>query len=68
VVTRAEQGCQIFLDTIYQNGGEIYQIALNYQNSHNMYQLDVVHTKWPKIYQPIHSKDLQNLPKLGFLV
>jgi hypothetical protein len=57
-----EQGCQIFLDTIYQNGDNI-------TNVHNIY------TKWPKIkanghkiYQMvmkdtkiIHSKAFQNI-------
>jgi hypothetical protein len=29
--TRSEQGCQIFLDTIYQNGGKYTKLPLNYQ-------------------------------------
>jgi hypothetical protein len=32
-------GCQIFLDTIYQKRGKIYQIANKLPNGHNTYQI-----------------------------
>jgi hypothetical protein len=31
-----EQGCQIFVDTIDQNGGKIYQIATKLPNDHKI--------------------------------
>jgi hypothetical protein len=47
-----DQGCQIFLETIYQNSGKCTRLALNYQ-------MTIKYTKWPlyianshKIYQP----------------
>jgi hypothetical protein len=36
-----ENGCQIFLDTIYQNVGECTKLQLNKQNGRNMYQMSV---------------------------
>jgi hypothetical protein len=41
------QGCQIFLDTIYQNVGEIYHVATKLPNGHNIYELAVLYSKWP---------------------
>jgi hypothetical protein len=38
-----EQGCQIFLDTIYQNG-EIYTRV---PNGHKIYQKAVKFSNWP---------------------
>jgi hypothetical protein len=49
VCEAAEQGCQIFLGTKYQNW-EITKIAklpLNYKNVLKMYQKAVKYTKWP---------------------
>jgi hypothetical protein len=43
-----EQGCQIFLDTIYQNGGKYTQLPLNYQNCHKIYHMAAIHSKRPK--------------------
>jgi hypothetical protein len=34
-----DQGCQIFIDTIYQNGGKCTRLPLNYQ-------MTIKHTKW----------------------
>jgi hypothetical protein len=40
------QGCQIFLDTIYQKRGSIYQITTKVPNGHKVYQMAVVkHSK-----------------------
>jgi hypothetical protein len=48
------QGCQIFLDTIYQKRRKIYQMAIkltkwpqNLPNGHKTYQMDIKYTKWP---------------------
>jgi hypothetical protein len=41
------QGCQIFLDTIYQNGGK-YHFATKLLNGYNMYQMAVIYSKCPK--------------------
>jgi hypothetical protein len=62
------QGCQIFLDTMYQNVikdtklPQHYQMALNIPNDRKLFQMTI---KYTSIFQ---SKALQNLPKLGFLV
>jgi hypothetical protein len=65
----SEQGCQIFLIQ-YTKTGEIYQIATKLQDGHKMYQMAVIHIvqmviEYTKIF---HSKSLQNLPEMGFLV
>jgi hypothetical protein len=39
-------GCQIFLDTIYQNG-DIYQITKEVPNTPKVYQMVVKFSKWP---------------------
>jgi hypothetical protein len=67
---KPKQGCQIFLDTIYQSGGKIYQITAKSPNGHNMYPIAVIYifhmaTEYTNVF---HSKALQNLPKFGFLV
>jgi hypothetical protein len=56
--TRRTQGCQIFLDTIYQN-------VPNYHNITKWPKKFQVTIKYTNIF---HCKALQNLPKLGFLV
>jgi hypothetical protein len=68
-VRRFHEGCQIFLDTIYQNEGKYaklqqhYQMAITYiPNDEKILQMTI---KYTSIF---HSKALQNLPKLGFLV
>jgi hypothetical protein len=59
------QGCQIFLDTMYK----IYQIYTKLRNSPKIYQMAVIYSKWPwNCTNIFHSKALQNLPKLGYLV
>jgi hypothetical protein len=35
-----EQGCQIFLDTMYQNGGKYTKLLLTYQTA-------ITYAKWP---------------------
>jgi hypothetical protein len=34
------QGCQIFLDAMYQNGGKYIKLPLNYQ-------MAMINTRWP---------------------
>jgi hypothetical protein len=65
---RRSQGCQIFLDTIYHNGGEYTKLQLN----HNM---AIKCNKWPfyvsndhRVYLPFTFQGPPELPKLGFLV
>jgi hypothetical protein len=62
--------------------GKIHQITTTLPNCHKMYQMTEKYSKWPNnipndhtIFQMtiqytsiFHSKALQNLPKLGFLV
>jgi hypothetical protein len=41
------QGCQILLDTIYQNGGKYTKLPLNYHIAiPRMYQMAVIYSKW----------------------
>jgi hypothetical protein len=63
------QGCQIFHGTWYQNRKKMYQISTkctkwsqNIPNVRKMFQMEI---KYSNIF---HSKVLQNLSKLGFLV
>jgi hypothetical protein len=64
--TCTRQGCQIFLDTIYQNMGKYTKLP-------QLYQIALEFTKWPQTFQIFikytnifHSKALQNLSKSGF--
>jgi hypothetical protein len=41
------QGCQIFLDTIYQNG-ENNQLATKLPNGHTLYLMAIIHSIRPK--------------------
>jgi hypothetical protein len=41
------QGCQIFLHTIYQNGGNFATKLPKLPNGHKIYQMAVVYSKWP---------------------
>jgi hypothetical protein len=62
------QGCQIFLDTMYQSG-EKHQITTKLPNGHKIYQNGLkifqLAIKYTNIF---HTKALQNLSNLGFLV
>jgi hypothetical protein len=42
-----DQGCQIFLDPIYQNGENIYQMTTTLPNVHKIYQMSVKYSKLP---------------------
>jgi hypothetical protein len=57
-----EHGCQIFLGTIYQNWGKLYQITSKLPNDHYHCKMVIEYTNL------FHFQPLQNLPKLGFLV
>jgi hypothetical protein len=75
-----KQGCQIFLDTIHQNGGKIYQIATKLPNGHNIHipngrnifqiAIEITNLFYSKALQNLHKSGFfgQNLPKSGFLV
>jgi hypothetical protein len=64
----AEQGCQIFLDTTYQNGGKIYQMTAKYTkwtyNISNGRKIDPIIIK----YTFSIARPSKIYPKLGFLV
>jgi hypothetical protein len=76
-LSNLEQGCQIFLGTIYQNGG-----GGTIPNNQKIYRMATKYTKWPQnipnarkitkwtYYLPTSSIAIpwKNLPKLGFLV
>jgi hypothetical protein len=62
-------GCQIFLGPNVPKWEKIYQMTTNYTklpyivpNGHKILQMIITH------HNIFHSKDIQNLPKLGFLV
>jgi hypothetical protein len=56
------QGCQIFLDTIYQYGGNSTTLLLNYQicipNGHNIFQTAIEYTNL------FHSNALQKIAQI----
>jgi hypothetical protein len=62
----ADQGCQIYIGTAYQNRKsvpnhhKIYQMAVIIPNDHNIFQTT---SECTYIF---HSKSLQNVPKLVF--
>jgi hypothetical protein len=62
---RFVQGCQIFLDTIYQNG-QTYKLPLNDKliiwNGRNAFQSPIEYINY------FHSQALKHLPKLEFLL
>jgi hypothetical protein len=64
-----DQGCQIFIDAIYPNWENIYQVTANYskwpQNIPNGRKTDRIVIKYTNTF---HCKNLPNLPKLEFLV
>jgi hypothetical protein len=41
-----EQGCQIFLGALYQNGGKMYQMTPKLLYGHTMNQMGLKYTKW----------------------
>jgi hypothetical protein len=41
----ARQGCQIYIDTVYQNWGKRYQITNKSPNGHEIYQMALVLSK-----------------------
>jgi hypothetical protein len=43
-----DQGCQIFLGTIYQSEGKIYQMTSKLSNAHKTYPMVVKYYKWPE--------------------
>jgi hypothetical protein len=45
--TASKQGCQIFLDTKYQNGEKIYQITTKLPNDPKIYQMAVTYLHIP---------------------
>jgi hypothetical protein len=59
------QGCQIFLDTMYQKRGKVYQIATKLPNGHNICILFQIAKEYANL---LHSKALKNLLMLVFLV
>jgi hypothetical protein len=64
------KGCQIFLATKYQIGGEMYQITTKLPNDYTIYQIDVIHMfqmgiKYTNIF---HSKGLPKCTKIGIFV
>jgi hypothetical protein len=68
--TEDDQGCQIFLDAMYQKQGKMFQITTKLPNGHTIYQMIVIYLfqmtiKYKNIF---YSKALQNFPRLGFLV
>jgi hypothetical protein len=52
--SRAEQGCQIFLDTIYHNRENYTKLPLNYPNCRNTFQMAM------KFSNLFYFKALQN--------
>jgi hypothetical protein len=65
-----QQGCQIFLGPKYQNGEKYTRLPQNTYtkwpwNISNARKTDQMVIKYTKIF---HSKTLQNILKLGFLV
>jgi hypothetical protein len=41
IVSRSHLGCQIFLDTIYQNEGKYTKLTTTLPNGHKIYQMTV---------------------------
>jgi hypothetical protein len=70
-MARLLQGCQIFLDTIYQNGEKCtkltqqYLMTIKYAHISNGRRIFQMTLRYTNIF---NSKALQNLPKLGYLV
>jgi hypothetical protein len=68
-ITGVSQGCQIFIGPIYQNGENYTKLPQNIANGHKIFpmavKIDQMVINCAKIF---HSKTVQNLPKLVFLV
>jgi hypothetical protein len=63
------QGCQIFVDKIYQNGGQcMYQNTTKLPNGYTVHQMAEIYSKWQlhTFTNIFHCKTLQILPKFGF--
>jgi hypothetical protein len=63
---RVNQGCQIFIYLIYQNGGKIYQTATKLPNGRKIYQMAIEYTNFfiprPfKIYPNLNFR-FENIP------
>jgi hypothetical protein len=66
------QGCQIFIDTIYQNGGKYTKITTTLPNGHKVYQMAVKYSKlvnvltysslWPSRNYPNWNFWFKNIP------
>jgi hypothetical protein len=41
------QGCQIFLDTGYQNRGKCTKLIYNVRNGHKVSQMSIKYSQWP---------------------
>jgi hypothetical protein len=70
-----KQGCQISLCKTYQKQEIVYQMnttntkwTQHIPNEHYIYQMAVHYSKWPTNIPTYHSKALNNIPKLGYLV
>jgi hypothetical protein len=61
-VSGTRQGCQIFLDSTYQNWGKNHKMTTKY-----VYQLAIKIPNGHKIYQLFRSKAFQNIPPVRFL-
>jgi hypothetical protein len=57
---RAVQGCQIFLDTTYQNEEKFAKLSQNIPHSPKIDQSTIKYTNI------LHCKTLKDLPNLGF--
>jgi hypothetical protein len=62
-----DQGCQIFLRTMYQNGKEIHQATTRYSKGPNKLKVcmnNIPNSKYMYKYTKVfHSKTSQNIPK-----
>jgi hypothetical protein len=68
-VSDQRQGCQIFLDTKYQNGGKYtIHIVTKSPNGHKMYKMAVSNSKLHIIYhQPFTFQGLAKFTQIGIL-
>jgi hypothetical protein len=60
-----KQGCQIFVDTTYQNGKNIPKWKQNIPIGHKIYEMAI---KWPnghKIYQHLSSQETPKCTQIG---
>jgi hypothetical protein len=52
-----QQGCQSFLDSIYQNGEKLYQMTTKLPIDNKIYQMAEINSKWPKYIPNDHKID-----------